>query len=155
MLDRAVERVTSHTAGQVRPIQADMREVALAENSLDIVVAASTLHHLRTDQEWHAVFTKIFRALRPGGSFWIFDLVEHTHPAIESLMKQRYGEYLESLKGGGEAGRTYREQVFAYVAQEDTPKSLLYQIDLLRTVGFRDLEILHKNVMGAAFGGVK
>jgi tRNA (cmo5U34)-methyltransferase len=155
MLDRAVARVTPHTAGHVRPIQADMREVPLTENSLNIVVAASTLHHLRTDQEWRAVFAKIFRALRPGGSFWIFDLVEHSHPAIESVMRKRYGEYLESLKGGGEAGRAYREHVFAYIAEEDTPKSLLYQLDLLRTVGFRDLDILHKNVMGAAFGGVK
>ena len=155
MLDRALQRVAPHTAGQVRTVQADMRDVPLAENSLDIVVAASTLHHLRTDQEWHAVFAKIYRALRQGGSFWIFDLLEHTHPAIESLMKRRYGEYLESLKGGGEAGRSYREHVFAYVAQEDTPQSLLFQIDLMRTVGFRELDILHKNTMGAAFGGIK
>jgi tRNA (cmo5U34)-methyltransferase len=155
MLDRAVQRVSPQTAGTVTPLQGDMRELAFGEQTFDVIVAASTLHHLRTDAEWHAVFNKFFRALRPGGSLWIFDLIDHTHPAIETMMKDRYGSYLESLKGGGDAGRKYREHVFAYVAAEDTPKPLLYQIDLMRQVGFRDLDVLHKNVMGAAFGGKK
>jgi len=147
--------VSAQTAGIVTPLQGDMRELVFGERAFDVIVAASTLHHLRTDAEWHAVFEKFFRALRPGGSFWIFDLIEHTHLAIEAMMKYRYGSYLESLKGGGEAGRKYREHVFAYVEAEDTPKPLLYQIDLMRQVGFRDIDVLHKTVMGAAFGGRK
>jgi len=31
----------------------------------------------------------------------------------------------------------------------------MYQVDLLRSVGFREVEILHKNNCFAAFGGVK
>jgi len=155
MLRKAAERVTPRTAGTVTLSQADMRDIEWGDEAFDIVVTASALHHLRTDAEWHHVFSKIFRALRPGGSFWIFDLIEQVHPAIETLMTQRYGDYLEALKGGGETGRAYREHVFAYIAEEDTPKSLMYQLDLLRSVGFRDVDILHKSVKGAAFGGVK
>lgn len=155
MLDRAVERITPHTRGKVTPLQGDMREVAFGENTVDIAVAALTLHHLRTDAEWEAVFAKIFRALRPGGCFWICDLVEHPFPAIERMFKERYGEYLEGLKGGGETGKKYREEVFAYVEAEDTPKPLIYQLDLLRNVGFTEVEVLHKATVGAAFGGIK
>ena len=66
------------------------------------------------------------------------------------MMWQRYGEYLAAFKGDA-----YREQVFAYIAQEDTPRSLLFQIDLLRQVGFQDVELLHKNSCFAAFGARK
>jgi tRNA (cmo5U34)-methyltransferase len=40
------------------------------------VLAAAVLHHLRADQEWRDVFAAFHRALRPGGSLWVFDLVE-------------------------------------------------------------------------------
>ena len=52
-------------------------------------------------------------------------------------------------------GDEYRDQVFAYVAQEDSPRPLMFQLDLLRSVGFREVEILHKNSCFAAFGAIK
>ncbi len=155
MLDKAVERITPQTTATIRPLQGDMRDLDFGTDTFDIVLAASTLHHLRTDLEWHTTFAKIHRALRPGGSFWIFDLIEQSHPAIQSLMQSRYASYLESLKGGGEEGRAYREHVFAYVAAEDTPRPLNFQLDLLKQVGFPAPEILHKNGPFAAFGAQK
>jgi tRNA (cmo5U34)-methyltransferase len=108
------------------------------------------LHHLRTDDEWRNVFLAFYHALRPGGSLWIFDLVDSSLPAIRQLMQAQYGEYLVRLKD-----EAYRDQVFAYVEKEDTPRPLIEQLDLLRHVGFRQVEVLHKNVCFAAFGGVK
>ena len=98
MLDRARERVSRATAGRITTIQADIREVELPDEEFDIVLAAAVLHHLRTDQEWREVFAAFHRALRPGGSVWVFDLVESSIPAVEQLMRQRYGEYLTRLK---------------------------------------------------------
>ncbi|HVT81803.1 MAG TPA: class I SAM-dependent methyltransferase [Phycisphaerae bacterium] len=152
MLDRAVQRVSAATAGMVRAMQGDMREVELGEQRFDAVVTAATLHHLRTDEEWRGMFGKIYRALRPGGALWVFDFVEQVDPAIHAMMWERYGEYLEGLKGGGEAGRAYREHVFAYVAQEDTPRDVGFQLRIMREVGFVGEEILHKNSLFAAFG---
>jgi len=152
MLDKAVERITAQTSGTVRAMQGDMRELELGEQSFDAVVTAATLHHLRSDEEWRAMFAKIHRALRPGGALWIFDFVEQVNPAIHAMMWERYGEYLEALKGGGEAGRVYREHVFAYVTQEDTPRDVGFQLRMMREVGFVGEEILHKNGLFAAFG---
>jgi tRNA (cmo5U34)-methyltransferase len=150
MLDRAKERISRATAGNITTIQADIREVKLPDEEFDIVLAAAVLHHLRTDQEWRDVFTALYRALRPGGSVWVFDLVESSIPAVVRLMRQRYGEYLTRLKD-----EAYRDHVFAYVEKEDTPRPLLFQLDLLRQVGFSQVEVLHKNVCFAAFGAVK
>ena len=150
MLDRARERVGRATAGRITTIQADIREVDLPEGQFDIVLAASVLHHLRADEEWREVFTAFHRALRPGGSVWVFDLVESLIPAVGQLMRRRYGDYLTGLKD-----EAYRDHVFAYVEKEDTPRPLLFQLDLLRQVGFAQVDVLHKNVCFAAFGSVK
>jgi tRNA (cmo5U34)-methyltransferase len=152
MLDRALQRIRPHTAGRLTPLQGDMRNLNLGQNAFDIVVSASTFHHLRTDAEWTAMFQKVFHALRPGGCFFIFDLIEHSHPALQSLMRTRYADYLQQLQGGGPAGVAYREKVFAYVEEEDTPRPLMYQLDLLKQTGFADPDILHKNNLFAAFG---
>ena len=150
MLERATERVGRATAGSVTAVQGDIRKDELTGQGFDIVLAAAVLHHLRTDSEWRDVFTAFHRALRPGGSVWVFDLVESSIPPVERVMRDRYGEYLTRLKD-----EAYRDHVFAYVEKEDTPRPLLFQLDLLRQVGFSQVEVLHKNVCFAAFGAVK
>jgi tRNA (cmo5U34)-methyltransferase len=150
MLDRAVARVRRAASGAVTALEGDFRELTMGESAFDIILAAAVLHHLREEDEWRAAFSRIHAALRPGGSFWISDLVEHSDPQVQDLMWQRYGAYLVQLKDAG-----YRDQVFDYVAKEDSPRPLLFQIDLLRAVGFRDVEILHKNGCFAAFGARK
>ncbi|MEI9973623.1 MAG: methyltransferase domain-containing protein [Ignavibacteriota bacterium] len=151
MLDRAVERIYAAAPNvAVTAMQSDVREVALPESTFDVAVAGATLHHLRADAEWQRVFGVVYRALVPGGSLWISDLVTHQSAAIHNVMWERYGEYLAGLKGPG-----YRDQVFAYIEAEDTPRPLRWQIDLLARTGFRDIDVLHKNSCFAAFGAIK
>lgn len=150
MLDRAVERVKAATSGKVTAIQGDVRELTFGEQQFDVILAAAVLHHLRSDDEWRSVFSAFFRALRPGGSLWVFDLIASSIPGVQEMMQRRYGEYLAAFKG-----EAYRDHVFAYIEQEDTPQTLMFQLSLLREVGFQHVEVLHKNVCFAAFGAVK
>jgi len=150
MLNRARKRVATATCGAVTTIQGDVRELELGEQSFDIILAAAVLHHLRDDTQWQGVFTAFHRALTPGGSLWIFDMIESSIPAVQRLMWQGYGKHLTELQD-----EAYRDHVFAYIEKEDTPRPLVYQLDLLRSVGFSQVEVLHKNVCFAAFGGLK
>lgn len=150
MLDRALQRVRPATSGNVTAIQGDIRDLQLLPAGCDIVLASAVLHHLRTETEWRSVFTAFYRALRPGGSIWIFDLVASSIPAIGRLMQEKYGEYLTRLQD-----EAYRDQVLAYIEKEDTPRSLTFQLDLLRQTGFSQVEVLHKNICFAALGAVK
>lgn len=150
MLERAKERVAAQTSGTVTTLQMDMRELDLEAEKYDIVLAAATLHHLRGDEDWEQVFRKIYAAIKPGGSFWISDLITHDSPHLNTLFQKHYGDYIESL-GGPE----YRQKVFDYIAYEDTPRSINYQLELMQRVGFKQVELLHKNLCFAAFGGIK
>jgi hypothetical protein len=52
-------------------------------------------------------------------------------------------------------GEIYRDTVFDYIEKEDNPRSIKYQMKLLEKVGFRKVELLHKNLCFAAFGAIK
>lgn len=150
MLTRAHERVSAIFSGEIRTVQGDLREADLTEGKFDVILAAAVLHHLRDDADWLAAFQKLYHLCAPGGSLWITDLVCHENPQVQALMWQRYGNYLSDT-GGVE----YRDKVFSFIAQEDTPRPVTWQLDLLRKVGFSQVELLHKNSCFAAFGGIK
>lgn len=150
MLQKAKERVAPQTSGTVTIIQDDMRSLNLPGNHFDIILAAATLHHLRDDDDWELMFTKIYAWLKPGGSFWISDFITHHTEVITKLFEDKYSSYLETL-----GGAAYRQKVMEYVSYEDTPRSLNYQLALLAKVGFSKIDILHKNSSFAAFGAIK
>jgi tRNA (cmo5U34)-methyltransferase len=150
MLRRASERIGAVSKGEIRALQGDIRDLEFPTGQFDVILAAAVLHHLRGVDEWQEVFTKFHRILKPGGSVWIVDLIEQSTPAVQALMWECYGEYLTEFKG-----EAFREVVFGYIEKEDTPRPLIFQLDLLREVGFVDIELLHKNNLFAAFGGIK
>ena len=149
MLDRATARIQAISRSDIEVIQDDIRNMVMDSPRFDIVLASMVLHHLRDETQWRAVFKKFYIGLRPGGSIWIFDLIDSAIPEVQSTMRRRYGEYLTQV--GGEA---YRDWVFSHIEQEDTPRSLIFQLDLLREVGFSQVEVLQERCF-AAFGAVK
>ncbi|RDV14614.1 class I SAM-dependent methyltransferase [Pontibacter diazotrophicus] len=150
MLDKACRRVRETTSGHIDAIQGDIRTVALAPGHYDIILAGAVLHHLRDDDDWRLAFKKIYSALREGGSFWISDLITHSSEEVNALFQDKYSAYLASIGGTG-----YRDRVLSYIEKEDSPRPLTFQLDLLKEVGFRHVEILHKNSCFAAFGGIR
>jgi tRNA (cmo5U34)-methyltransferase len=150
MLDKAFERVSKCTSKQVEVLQSDIREAKLKENQYDIILAGAVLHHLRDDRDWETTFGKIYSLLKPGGVFMISDLITQDSEALSEYTWERYGDYLETL-----SGKEYRKKVLEYIEKEDSPRSMSYQLDLLKKVGFEKVEILHKNMCFGAFGGIK
>ena len=150
MLERAKERISKENSGSIRLIQDDMRNLVFEDEQFDIVLAAATLHHLRDDVDWKFMFEKIYKSLKQGGSFWVSDIVIHDTPSLNDLFSKKFSDHLDSI-GGPE----YRKKVLDYVDHEDSPRSLNFQLNLLKQVGFIHVEVLHKNGNVAAFGAVK
>jgi tRNA (cmo5U34)-methyltransferase len=150
MLDRAFARVSKQTKKEIKLIQGDIRTVELKENHFDIILAGAVLHHLRDDADWERTFKKLYNLLTTGGCLMIADLITQDNQLLTKYIWEKYASYLEN--SGGEE---YSQKVLNHVAREDSPRSLNYQLDLLKKVGFRNVEILHKNVCFGAFCGIK
>lgn len=150
MLGKAMERVSAETTGKVSIFQGDIRDVYLRDSSFDIILAGAVLHHLREDEDWERTFAKLFMLLKPGGCLMISDLITQDTDLLNDYTWELYGDYLEAI-----GGKEYREKVLAYVAKEDSPRSMNFQLDLMKKVGFSKVEILHKNMCFGAFGGIK
>ena len=150
MLEAAQARVSANISGKVLTIQGDYREIPLEENTYDIITAGTTLHHLREDQEWELVFTKVFKALKPGGTFWINDIVISETGEINQLMMDGWLSVLRKQISPEEI-----EMYMGRYESEDTPRTLSYQLDLMKQVGFSKTIVLHKHFNFAAFGAKK
>lgn len=151
MLDKAFERVHATTKGEVSVKKGDFRTVDFGTKKFDAIMATAVLHHLRDDRDWELSFGKLFDLLKDDGSIWIFDLVHQSDPALQNIIyEDLYGAYLSSLKD-----ENYRDQVFAYIDKEDSPRSLTYQLNLLHKVGFKNIDVLHKNLCFASFVAFK
>ncbi len=150
MLNKALERVSQVTNKKVDIFHGDIREVNLKENHFDIILAGAVLHHLRDDNDWETTFKKLYKLLKPGGCLMISDLITQDTESVTDYIWERYGNYLEELDGKG-----YRKKVLDYVEKEDSPRSMNYQLELMKKVGFSSIEILHKNMCFGAFGGIK
>lgn len=150
MLDKATERLSKEKVQSITAIQNDIREADLEENHYDIILAGMVLHHLRDDQDWENTFKKLYRLLKSGGSLMISDMVTQENNKIQEHIWSKYGHYLEQT-----GGKEYQQKVFAYTAKEDSPRPLTYQLNLMKKVGFKYSEVLHKNLCFSAYCGIK
>ena len=150
MLEKASERVGEIVSGKVIALQGDYREIQLGENAFDVITAGTTLHHLREEQEWELVFGKVFKALKKGGTFWINDIVIGETDEITNMMMDGWISTLRRQISEDEI-----EMYMERYRMEDTPRTLTYQLDLMKKIGFSETVVLHKHFNFTAFGGIK
>lgn len=151
MLDKAAERLQAMQQGAIDLRKGDFRLIQPAEGTFDVIMATAVLHHLRDDQDWETSFKGLYDLLNAGGTLWVFDLVEqHTEALQDYIYTELYGDYLTGLQDAA-----YRDAVFAYIQKEDSPRSLMYQLNLLDAVGFKTVDLLHKNLCFASYVAFK
>jgi len=137
MLDRAEHRVAEAFGSPTEAVQGDIREVDLGRARFDIVLAAQCLHHLRAEAEWRAVFGAVSASLKPGGSLWVSDSLDHAPGPVDDLMRRRWGEHLVGLQD--EVGRLAPGMAADVIALRDNPLediSALRRVDFVMQAGF-------------------
>lgn len=150
MLDRAEQRVRAAHAASVTTYQSNLRTLPFTENSFDVILAGAVLHHLRDEDDWRTTFARLHRWLKPGGRLYVADICTFDIPGVQKVMSDRYSAYLTKL-----GGKAYRDKVFAYVDKEDSPRSLPFQLELLKATGFSRHDVLHRTSVFACYVGVK
>jgi tRNA (cmo5U34)-methyltransferase len=149
MLERAEQRLRPATKGRIEAFQGDVRDLDLGEARFDVIVAAAVLHHLRTAAEWEAVLATFFKALRPSGSIWISDLIAHSSVAIQDDVAALRRVPRRAEGRGLSRHRLRLRQPGRHAPAADVRARPAAQ------GGFRQVEILHKTSVFAAFGAWK
>ncbi len=150
MLEKAHERVSAATEGDITVVHGDFRTAELAAESFDIALAGAVLHHLRDDKDWEHAFAKLYSILKPGGCLMISDLILEDVDVLNEYSRERFADHLEKI-----GGKEYRVNHLLAVDREDTPRTMTYQLELMKRVGFRQVNILHKNACFGSFCGIK
>ncbi|MFA6320937.1 MAG: methyltransferase domain-containing protein [Candidatus Omnitrophota bacterium] len=115
----------------------------------DAVISSLVLHHLDKKNK-KLFYRKIFNALPKGGVFYTADFVL---PPSDYLAKAYVGQWKKFLRKSFSSSQI--NEILTKHKEEDRPAELLFEIDLLRKVGFRDVEVVWKNYNFAVYGGVK
>jgi tRNA (cmo5U34)-methyltransferase len=115
----------------------------------DSIVSALSIHHI-DDEAKRALFAKIFKALRPGGTFVN---AEQVAGPTEELDKQYKALWLEQVREGGATPDQIADSL--YRQQDDRCASVEAQLDWMRRAGFTDADCWFKDNRFAVLSGTR
>lgn len=152
MLEQAAQRFPAEEGAEapVRCIAGDYRALDLREGGpWDAVVSALSIHHL-VDADKERLYGCVHDALAPGGIFVNADQVAAATPALEGRMTL---DWEESVRAAGlpekdlEAARARMLHDRCATAEA--------QLDMLRRVGFRDVDVWFRDRRFCVFAGIR
>jgi tRNA (cmo5U34)-methyltransferase len=115
----------------------------------DSIVSALSIHHI-DDEAKKALFAKIFKALRPGGTFVNAEQVGGPTAEID----RRYKElWLEQVREAGATPDQIADSL--YRQQDDRCASVEDQLDWMRRAGFTDADCWFKDNRFAVLSGTR
>jgi tRNA (cmo5U34)-methyltransferase len=119
------------------------------DGTYDSIVSALSIHHIDNDAK-RALFDKIFKALRPGGTFVNAEQVAGPTPEID----RRYKElWLEQVREAGATPDQIADSL--YRQQDDRCATVEEQLDWMRRAGFTDADCWFKDNRFAVLSGTR
>lgn len=117
----------------------------------DVILSSLALHHLETDDDKKQFYKKIYGALNPGGIFINADVVLGANDYLQTLYLEKWKEFMNKSVEMKEI----EEKWIPAAEEEDHPATLIDQLDWLRDIGFKDVDVIWKYYGGAVYGGFK
>lgn len=117
----------------------------------DVIISSLALHHLITNDDKKEFYTKIYKALNPGGVFLNADVVLGSNEYLQELYLEKWKEFMNQ----NVSIKEIEEKWIPAAEEEDHPAPLIDQLDWLRDIGFKDVDVIWKYYGGAVYGGYK
>jgi tRNA (cmo5U34)-methyltransferase len=124
-----LKAATQRLGGSVRLISAGFEEAALPD--CDVVISSFALHHIRTQDEKRAMYSRIYECLRDSGRFVLVDCCPAEDAELAREQMAMWKQHLRQSYADAEATAYLSDW-----AQEDTYQPLTTEFTLLRDVGF-------------------
>lgn len=116
-------------------------------HNYDIVVSGFAIHHL-IDNEKKRLFSRVYRALNPGGCFIVREVTLGETPDLTEKYREMWGQF---IKMNEENDKIWLDKHL----KEDFPSTIEDQMSWLRNAGFSDVGCYWKYLNFAIFGGIK
>ncbi len=120
-------------------------------NDYDVIVSSLAIHHLKTDDEKKYLYSKIFNALGKGGVFYNADTVLGSTNYLSKVNMEKWKDYMLKNVPLDEVEQKWLPTHY----EEDFPASLMDQLDWLREIGFKEVDVIWRYYQGAVYGGYK
>lgn len=127
---------------EIRYVQADFRDLPFAPGSFDLVMSSIAIHHIQ-DPDKSLLYRRIHELLSPGGIFVFADQTRGITDEIYAVHMERWKEEAFRLGSTEENWRMWMEHQEAH----DYHTPVTWHLDELRGSGFREVDVLWKNIM--------
>ena len=123
----------SESHARITVIAASYLDWEYPQDMFDLVVSSATMHHLWSEEKV-AVYRKVLRTLKPGGSYMESDFI--VDAALSVQYQRRYEIITAALPQKSKAGEYHI----------DIPFTVDVQRKLLQEAGFETIEVLDENI---------
>lgn len=155
MLQKAKERLKSYP--QMKYIQKTFQELVKIDlnNNFNLVISSLAIHHLSLAQK-ESLFKYIYNHLHERGFFLNIDTVKAPSINLENWYLMLWKEWILEKEAGNEVIRSFSHIPDQYKNNPDNhPDTLKKQMNLLESIGFKNVDCYYKYGIFALFGGEK
>ena len=125
----------------------DVRDFPYQEK-YDAVIGSLVLHHIEK-KEKTSFYRKILNALASGGVFYTADIVLGSNDYLQKLYINRWKDFMRQNISEKQIAATLKKH-----KTEDTPSKLIDELSMLRSAGFKEIDVIWKQHYFCVYGGV-
>ena len=148
MIEVAKQKLSAYS--DITYEKADLSNYSFID-SYDVVLSSLALHHLLIDNDKKDFYAKVYKALNLGGVFYNADNVTGSNEAIQDNNMVHWKWFMRKTVSEDEI----EEKWLVKYKEEDHPAQLMKQLNWLKDIGFKDMDVVWKYFNFAVFGGYK
>ncbi|MBN1977574.1 MAG: class I SAM-dependent methyltransferase [Anaerolineae bacterium] len=156
MLAKAQRRLGGRDTVFIQQTFEDYLDAPPEDQRYDFIFSSNAIHHLDFIDK-SRLYAKLFRELAFGGAFVNIDVVKAVSERSERWQFAMWEDWMNERLAqiGGEVSTHDGLPEVAKAKPENKPSGLFEQLELLRRIGFRDVDCFYKYGVFAMFGGTK
>jgi tRNA (cmo5U34)-methyltransferase len=158
MLEKARQRLRGKDVVFIHRTFEEYVDALADDQRYDFVFSSNAIHHLDFPGK-SRLYARVFRELKFGGAFINSDVVLSASERSEQWQSAMWRDWInETLRRNGfegDVGKYDDLPMTALHKPENKPSNLFDQLQVLRQIGFRDVDCLYKYGVFAMFGGTK
>jgi tRNA (cmo5U34)-methyltransferase len=156
MLEKARQRLAGKRVAFLQQTFEAYLDAPPENQRYDFIFSSNAIHHLDFLGK-SRMYAKLFRELAFGGVFINIDVVKAASERSERWQFAMWEDWMNECLAqiGGDIGTYDGLPQVAKAKPENKPNGLIEQLELLRQIGFRDVDCFYKYGVFAMFGGTK